>query len=81
MKTAYHSFDTFYATKEDGESTSPIAILWRSTLKSLQNRQNYFLMIQFLLGKRIKFGRADKCYVHKLESIIKNETHKILSGF
>ena len=28
--------------------------------------------------KRLKFDQADKCYMHKPEIVVENETHKIL---
>ena len=33
------------------------------------------------LCQRLKFGHADKWYIHKPESILENEFHKILWNF
>ena len=34
-----------------------------------------------LLGKKLKFDHITKWYMHKPESVLENETHKILQNF
>ena len=38
-------------------------------------------MIQWELCKKFKFYQTNKCYMNNQESLMENETHKILSDF
>ena len=38
-------------------------------------------MIHWELNKRLQFGHKDKCYIHKTDSILENDTHKIHFDF
>ena len=38
-------------------------------------------VIYWKLCKRLKFDHADKLYMHKRESVLENEMHKILCDF
>ena len=38
-------------------------------------------VIDWELCKKVKFNHMNKCYIYNPESVLKNETHKLLSDF
>ena len=38
-------------------------------------------VINWELGKRVKFDYITKCYIHQVKTVLENETHEILWDF
>ena len=48
----------------------------------IKTRHNWLKkMIYLELGKKLKFDHMNKWYMHNLESVLKNKTHKVLWDF
>ena len=54
----------------------------KTSIKEYKTRHDWMgKVIHKELCKKLKFDHTDKCYIHKLESVLGNETLKIITNF